>query len=124
MKKVVISVFLIWLSSELCGQGMNNTWLLGYNTGINEKAKFLFDSVNYMYTLETRVMPFQGAQATISDNQGNFLMSSNGVWIANANNDTMMNGSGLNPSWDVNAHPDGLLIINGNIFLPFPGDTN
>jgi len=49
-------------------------------------------------------------------------MSSNGVWIADATGDTMMNGGGLNPSWDVNAHPRGLL-INGNIFLSFPEDS-
>jgi hypothetical protein len=44
---------------------------------------------------ENRKMPFKGTEATICDAQGNFLMSTNGIWIANANNDTMLNGGGL-----------------------------
>jgi hypothetical protein len=70
-----------------------------------------------------RKMPFRGTQGNICDAQGNFLMSSNGVWIANANNDTMLNGSGLNPGYFVNGSPKGLLIPNGNFFIPTPGDT-
>ncbi|MBK8848421.1 MAG: T9SS type A sorting domain-containing protein [Bacteroidetes bacterium] len=51
-------------------------------------------------------------------------MSSNGVWIANANNDTMLNGAGLNPGSNVNSWPNGLLNTYANIFLPYPNDTN
>ena len=51
-------------------------------------------------------------------------MSSNGVWIANANNDTMLNGSGLNPGAYTSANSNGLLIPHANVFLPFPGDSN
>jgi hypothetical protein len=69
-------------------------------------------------------MKFEGTQATISDANGNFLMSSNGVWIANALNDTMQNGAGLNPGYYVNSWPNGLLIPYGNILLPYPGDSN
>jgi len=123
MKKILLLVAII-LPINVFGQGMNSTWLLGYNTGINEKSKFKFESANYFYNLETRKMSFQGTEATISDNQGNFLMSSNGVWIANANNDTMLNGAGLNPGSNVNSNPDGLLNPYANIFLPFPGDSN
>ncbi|MBK9638920.1 MAG: T9SS type A sorting domain-containing protein [Bacteroidetes bacterium] len=51
-------------------------------------------------------------------------MSSNGVWIANANNDTMLNGTGLNPGTFVNDWSNGLIIPYANVFLPFPGDSN
>jgi hypothetical protein len=51
-------------------------------------------------------------------------MSSNGVWIANATNDTMLNGGGLNPGPEVNSNPNGLLLPYANVFVPFPGDTN
>lgn len=63
-----------------------------------------FDSVSYQFQTEYRKMSFDGTQGNICDAQGNFLMSSNGVWIANATNDTMLNGSGLNPGPYVNAH--------------------
>lgn len=119
---IVIQLFLIDLTF---GQGMNSIWLLGSASLQNQpKGRMLINFNSYQYNQEFRKMPFAGTQATICDANGNFLMSSNGVWIANALNDTMLNGSGLNPSWDVAAHPNGLLIINGNVFLPFPGDNN
>jgi hypothetical protein len=58
----------------------------------------IFDSTSYVHTTENRKMPFKGTEATICDAQGDFLMSTNGIWIANAINDTMLNGSGLSPS--------------------------
>ncbi len=70
---------------------MNNTWLIGYGNW-TVRARMVFDSSNYVLTQENRPMSFEGAEATISDKSGNFLMSSNGVWIADATGDTMMNG--------------------------------
>ncbi|HEX5001990.1 MAG TPA: T9SS type A sorting domain-containing protein [Bacteroidia bacterium] len=124
MRAYLCFPLLIMLAGLCNGQGRNNTWLLGYNTGLNEMSRFVFDTTAYTYTQETRQMQFYGTEATISDEQGNFLMSSNGVWIANANNDTMMNGSGLNPGYFVNSFPNGLVVDYGNIILPFPGDTS
>ncbi|MBL7929639.1 MAG: T9SS type A sorting domain-containing protein [Bacteroidia bacterium] len=69
-------------------------------------------------------MVFKGTQANISDANGNLLMSSNGVWIANATGDTMMNGSGLNPGWDASNYPYGLLWNHANLILPLPADSN
>ena len=102
---------------------MNNRWLIGYDNWA-VRAKIVFDSTNYVLTQENRLMSFEGTEATISDKNGNFLMSSNGVWISDATGNVMMNGDSLNPSWDVNTSPHGLLWINGNIILPFPSDSN
>ncbi|HCI59061.1 MAG TPA: hypothetical protein DFH96_09770 [Bacteroidetes bacterium] len=131
MKKVLAHKSQVWLFTALtlvaCYSStysqLNNTWLIG-NQPLTTvlKARMVFDSTNYVLTQENRKMTFEGTEATISDANGNLLMSSNGVWIADATGDTMMNGGGLNPSWDVNAHPRGLL-INGNIFLSFPEDS-
>jgi hypothetical protein len=106
-------------------QGENSTWLMG--SASNQavfKGRITFDSTTYIYNKEFRKMPFSGTEATISDRNGNFLMSSNGVWIANATNDTMLNGGGLNPGTGVNSNPNGLMFPYANVFLPFPGDTN
>jgi hypothetical protein len=105
-------------------QGENAVWLMGNQPNSNaKKGIMLFDSLNYTYQIQYRQMAFEGTEATISDRNGNFLMSSNGVWIANATNDTMLNGGGLNPGPEVNGDPNGLLLLFANMFLPYPGDT-
>lgn len=124
MKKALIVLAILALPTLTFGQGRNNNWLLGNDPGWPNVGRIIFDSSSYQLLTEQRKMPFKGTQATISDDQGNFLMSSNGVWIANAINDTMMNGSGLNPGYFVNSWSDGLPIISGNILIPYPGDTN
>ncbi|MFM7768111.1 MAG: T9SS type A sorting domain-containing protein [Bacteroidota bacterium] len=124
MKKALIVLAILALPTLTFGQGRNNTWLLGNDPGWPNVGRIIFDSSSYQLLTEQRKMPFKGTQATISDDQGNFLMSSNGVWIANAINDTMMNGSGLNPSYLTNSYPNGIPLDNGNIIIPFPGDSS
>ncbi|MBP6511630.1 MAG: T9SS type A sorting domain-containing protein [Bacteroidia bacterium] len=121
MKKATI-LFLFLNCGLAFSQGQNNQWLIGYGNWAN-KGRIIYSDTSYSFIVEQRLMKFEGTEATISDAQGNFLMSSNGVWIANANNDTMQNGTGLNPGTFVNQWPSALPLPNANVFLPFPGDT-
>jgi hypothetical protein len=113
----------------MIGQGMNHTWLLGYANfndtfNISQKARMYFDSASYSLIPETRKIPFETTEGNISDSNGNLLMASNGIWIANSTGDTMLNGGGLNPSSFTTSNSTfGLPIDNGNIFIPFPGDS-
>ena len=105
-------------------QGYNHAWLLGYITS-DTLMRLNIDSSNATLITEIRKMPFQETEGNISDKNGNFLMSSNGIWIANNVGDTMPNGSGLNPGSAATAMKQmGLPLINGNIILPMPDDTN
>ncbi len=105
-------------------QGYNHAWLLGYITS-DTLMRLNIDSSNVTLITEIRKMPFQETEVNISDENGNFLMSSNGIWVANSIGDTMPNGSGLNPGWAVDGYKNvGLPLINGNIILPMPDDTN
>jgi hypothetical protein len=120
MKKLI---FVLFIPLIVQGQ-MNNNWLIG-NDPVFTKARIIFDYNSYnLIVPDNRQMTFRGTEATISDQNGNFLMSSNGVWIADASGDTMQNGSGLNPGPEVNAYPRGLLLEYANIFLPYPGDSS
>lgn len=124
-KKLAILFFILNYTITSYGQGYNHQWLLGnYYFPQDPKGRMFIDSSNYNVVTEFRKMPFLGTQGNISDANGNFLMSSNGVWIANANNDTMMNGSGLNPNGITSSWPFGLPLTSNNIFLPMPGDSN
>jgi hypothetical protein len=66
-------------------------------------------------------MNFSAAGATVCDSNGNLLFYTNGVYIANSDNDTMMNGSGLSPSYYTNIVGwDGLLLPQAALILPRP----
>ena len=125
-KQILFWLLVLMLPIEVFSQGYNHEWLIGYYPVTYPKTRMYFDSSNYVLQTEYRKMMFQGTEGNICDNNGNFLMSSNGVWIANANNDTMMNGSGLNPGPFISGpvEPDGLLLPFANIILPFPGDSS
>ncbi|MBK7683828.1 MAG: hypothetical protein IPJ26_15785 [Bacteroidetes bacterium] len=120
----IILLILISLSELALSQGFNHHWLIG-SQWVNTvpKGRVFIDSTSFSFLTEFRDMAFMGTDGSISDAEGNFLMSSNGVWIANANNDTMLNGTGLNPGSEVNTWPNGLILPYANVFLPFPGDT-
>ena len=125
MRKLCLIICLIYIPVHLFGQGYNHQWLLGNYYFIQDpKGRMFIDSNNYSIIPENRKMPFLGTQGNICDANGNFLMSSNGVWIANANNDTMMNGSGLNPGPYVDNWSFGTPNVANNVFVPDPVDSN
>lgn len=51
-----------------------------------------FTDTSYLITHEIRNIPFDNTQANISDENGNILTSSNGIFIADATGDTMLGG--------------------------------
>jgi hypothetical protein len=106
--------------SPMLGQGYNHTWLLGHTAN---KMRLNFTDTSYTVIPEVRKMTFRDTEGNISDENGNILMSSNGIWIANAIGDTMQNGAGLNPGSFVNSWSVGLPLPNANVFLPWPGDS-
>ncbi|MEP7171157.1 MAG: T9SS type A sorting domain-containing protein, partial [Bacteroidota bacterium] len=123
MKKYILYFLLIVSFAK--GQGYNHQWLLGNNPFAGfPNGKAYFDSSSSSFVTEFRKISFEGTEANISDANGNLLMSSNGAWIANATGDTMLNGSGLNPSIFTGNWPYGFPIDFMNIIVNYPADTN
>jgi hypothetical protein len=114
--------FALLLNAFDClAQGRTYNWLLGYQS----KNRMTFTDTSYSVTQEIRTIPFRATEGNISDENGNILMSSNGIFIADATGDTMQNGGGLNPNSFTDDFSDwGLPIPYGNIILPVPDDTN
>jgi len=82
-----------------------------------------FTPSDVLITTEDRWMDYGRTVANISDEGGNLLFSTNGVFVADANGDLMQNGSGLNPSSYTSQHsspPSGLYISQGCLILPKP----
>jgi len=120
------------VSFSTFSQGKNHTWLLGYDVGLADsnvtstKARFGFDALNYTLTPESRKLAFLSGQANISDESGNLIISTNGCWIANLLNDTLLNGTGINPGLfteDWCGSITGIPYPHANILLPWPDDS-
>jgi hypothetical protein len=123
--KTIKTIILILACGYSYGQGYNHQWLLGsYNLPQDPKGRAFINSSSFSALQEARKMVFKGTQGNICDSNGNFLMSSNGIWVANSQNDTMQNGSGLNPGVFASSWPYGFPLGGANIFLPSPGDSN
>ncbi len=124
-KMLLFLILFFVLEATAYSQGYNHTWLLGYlNNTPNDKGRLNFTDTSVTYITEIRKIPFDGTQGNISDENGNLLMSSNGIFIANATGDTMQDGGGLNPnSYTDDWIQDGLPLSYANIFIPMPDDT-
>lgn len=68
----------------------------------------------------SRAIGYRRTSANIADVNGDLLFSTNGSFVANALGDTMLNGSGLSPSWYADQYPEGLYIPQGVLILPKP----
>jgi|JI10StandDraft_1071094.scaffolds.fasta_scaffold10179_5 hypothetical protein len=126
MIKIVKFLFFLSLifSIKISAQGLNNIWQLGYSGG-GGHFQFDFGSQPLTSSIVNRKMNFRAAEATISSNQGNLLFYSNGIFIADASHDTMLNGSSISigsfSNWFVN---DGIPAPQAVLIIPDPGDTN
>ncbi len=138
MNNLSVRSILIFLLVHSCtqnsfSQGMNAHWLLGYDVAlfdtnvVSTKASIRFDSTSYLLTPSNFKMPFRAAQGTLSDENGNLLMVSNGCWIADATGDSMLNGGGLlQNSYSINwcDATTGIPFPHTSIFLPHTIDSN
>ena len=123
-----ILLLLLLIPCEIYSQGISNWWLTGYDCGNRNECGISFTSFNsgYADTIHgVSPISFMECNSNISDSLGNLLFYSNGVYIANARNDTMANGSGLNPSsYTTQNYNYGLRVKQGNLILPLPENPN
>ena len=132
--KILFRLFLVFIlgNHESIGQGLNHNFLIGITTitdtnVIANRAVLSFSNSTITVSPDSFAMAFTGAQANISDNNGNLLMYTNGCYIADATGNVMQNGDSLNPgdfanSWCYNP-AGGMPIPNTCVFLPWPGDS-
>ncbi|MCX6292011.1 MAG: T9SS type A sorting domain-containing protein [Bacteroidetes bacterium] len=129
--RMKIFALLIFFLTPAIGfsQGVNNLWIMGYQSWVGAPfggTNMDFTGGNLNISFQNRIMYFEETNGEICDRNGNFLFSSNGVFIANAQNDTMVNGSGLNPAYFTNQTPHdsfGLSIPQANLIIPIPDDS-
>ncbi len=108
---------------QVAAQGLNNLWMGGYASSENPPyggVDLEFSSGSLEVATTTRAIGFFRTNANITNAAGEPLFSTNGVFIANATGNVMVNGSGLNPSSYTSSWPEGLHIPQACLILPKP----
>jgi hypothetical protein len=121
---LLILVCFLPVPTNAQNQGINNHWIMGYSSvgGLPfGNPRFDFFSGTPVISYDSLEMEFRHTHANISDAQGNLLFYTNGVYIADANHDTMFNGSGINPGAYALNFSDGMQIPQGVLILKKPG---
>ncbi len=123
--KGLFTLCYIFFSSFLYCQQHDNVWLFGYNSSVPDVSGFGGSVIDFSIIpadiyYEYRDMEFDFTNSSICDTAGNLLFYSNGLYIANALNEPMENGLGLNPGIVANSYPDGYILAQGVITLPAP----
>lgn len=128
MKKIIIGFYLCFsiLLGQAQNQGITNIWLMGYESNAGPPSgttKINFYTGLPVITYDSLQMDFDRTHANISDSAGNILFYTNGYYIADATNDTMLNGSNISPTGFIVFEPYGLTVPQANLIIPKPGST-
>ncbi len=116
-------VLLFFLSSQIFGQHRNAKWQLGSSGGTPFQIDF--SSGSMLIQPLNRSMNMNRTNSSICNEAGTLLFYTNGIYIANALHDTMLNGSGLNPGSGTTAFNFlGLNTPQSTLILPDVSDTN
>jgi len=121
---IIFSICKIFILSA-SGQGRDNLWL--YGAGFQNDPKGIIDFISGSPVVDTmyRTMNIEISNTNISDSSGNLLFYTNGCFIANAINDTMLNGGGLNPGQCTDDYcQHGVPLMQGDLILPIGDGTS
>lgn len=114
--------------TTISAQGLNELWLSGYNSadGIPYGgARMDLAPAVPMISYEYRNMNIRTTTAVLTNAENDLLFYTNGFYTANASNDTMVNGQGLNPSfYTTDLGPGGLAIAQADLVLPSLANTD
>ncbi len=125
MKRLIVLFFGLFLTNASFSQGLNNLFMFGYNRNGNVPSNMDLLSGAPVLSTALRGMNMQTSHANITDSLGNLLFYTNGIYIADASNDTMINGSGLNPSFITDGYQNyGLRIPQSDLIIPKPGSSS
>ena len=126
LKFIILCLFFSGYSPHtIIAQQHDYSWLFGYGSNPDfldwggSVMEFMEDTINTYY--EYRDMNFDYCNASMCDTSGNLLFYTNGIYIANALGDTMMNGGGISPcEFMDNFSYFGSPIVQGVLILPNP----
>lgn len=125
--KNVATIFLLLICEISVGQKLDNIWVIGGAPAFGDADGYLdFSSGEPIGdSLINAVMPIAITNAGICDTTGNLLFYTNGIWVANRTNDTMLNGYGVTTGYGASYYEiSGMGILGGALILPYPAHPN
>ncbi|MBL0031612.1 MAG: T9SS type A sorting domain-containing protein [Bacteroidetes bacterium] len=129
MKKQV-ACFLLLMMQAACifSQRIDAVWPIGYDCCLApyfSTADLDFRSGSLLVNPVVRSIDLSTTNVSAADSSGNLLFVSNGAFIFNAANDTMLNGNNLNPGYYRDSYQSGgLNLIQGMLVIPSLTDPN
>ncbi|MBA2407295.1 MAG: T9SS type A sorting domain-containing protein [Chitinophagales bacterium] len=128
MKKLLLVAALqLWcVQKKTFAQNRSNVWELSYQLFVPD-CGLDFSSGSPDTFSVWRNLDFFNTNASICDTTGQILFYTNGQWIANRDDDTLMNSEQFNPGWATDtfySSGGGLGFEQGAIGLPDPGDSS
>ena len=124
MKTFIILLFFLSAQS-IFAQKEDNVWLVSHTYGSLDATQLDFNSSPVTIETVQREMFLSGTNASISDEDGNLLLYTNGRKIANSNGEILENGDSLNYGfWYDNFGNFGYNIPQAAFFIPKPGDDS
>lgn len=127
MKKLslVLCTVAIFLQ-PLYSQNRDNIWMLSHQFFAPDCGLDFSNGFADTFTI-SRDLNFFLVNASICDTQGQILFYTDGQWIANRNDDTLLNSDHFNPGWATDtfySSGGGLGFVQGAMVIPNPGNTN
>jgi hypothetical protein len=128
VKVSTLVIPILFICLHCSGQGRTNLFQGGYENYLmnipwgGNKVDFL--SGQPIVGQEFRAIDYDFTGTNITDSSGILLFATNGVIIMNNVNDTMVNGTGLNPSQYTSSFNLGLRLVQPNIILPDLSNPN
>ena len=126
-RPLLIILFLLMYAISVAQQGINNNWLMGYSSWGGQpfgQTKIDFYNGTPVLSYDSLEMDFRHTHGNISDATGNMMFYTNGYYLADATNDTMQNGSGINPGAYANFASDGFAIAQAALIIQKPSSNS
>lgn len=128
----ILTVSLCCISAYVYSQGLPSSkrdyvWMFGYDNSqpYFGGTKLNFNSQPTSINYATQSINLSFTNSSICDENGNLLFYTNGMYVANANHQTMPNGDSLNPGDLFNYYSNnGYRLNQGSIILPSPEVPN
>ena len=128
MKKIITLSFIFLFQFSLFSQQYDNTWLMGYAGGSQTPGDTIFGISVFDFTNKCNLqisnnqeieMNFEDTHICMSNEEGNLLFYSNGVFLNDASHNQMENGDDINV-WET----FGQDVPQGALVLPYPDDPD